>query len=519
MFKLRGISTANFTTKVMTPGTILFSAIVISLIVLIGYKSWQEYRIYQINKMVQTFPTAGGTGTQTVISWMDNATDEDGYVVERKTDGEYVIIATLNADSTSYVDYASIPGSTSCYRIGSYNQAGTAYSEDYCIDIPLEDTTEPLPEPLPLPDPDDPVEPLPDPDEPVIPGNVSIVSTFIEKPGVIELNGREFYGFKSDYNYNDEFSVDEITDVDFSIGNGSLSSHDSSIFIFQEQGEELENGYVVMNYNELNSFNFSLLGSGNTQVATLYLSLGAWSSDLAGLIINAGDTTELITLPTSYTWHYVKIDIEFEQSTVVTVTPAGTHGGYSGIKVAGLLLNIANDEIIPDEESKPSYGLVHGVSVETGGEIDVSNVKYVASDGQSGNVDFSGAEVTSIDYSGSPKYRDSTYEFVNNGTVVASGYTGMSWKETNAVLIDLKSADDQANLASLYFKAGAWTNDPAMLELTVNGEVSPVELIKGYRWFYLKADIEFEGSVHVELRPVGKLGGYSYISFAGLTLE
>ena len=504
MFKLPVISGNKLITS---PLYMAVLAVIVLMLAFIGYKSWQEYQIYKINEAFQSFPTAAGDSTLRVISWLDNADDEDGYIVERKSDASYVVITTLEADSTYYEDYTLLAGGIYCYRVGAYNQAGTAYSEEFCVEVQLD--PDPLPEPDPLP-------------VPPVGGAVSIVAEFFGVPGNIDLNGRELYAVKSDYSFNSDFSTNEITDVNFTVGDGSLSYKDSTKFVFMQDGGEVENGYVFMRYSDLNNFSFMLEGNGAAQVATLYIAAGAWSLTSAELEVKAGGISEIITLPSNYTWHYIKVDITFEQSTLVELIPVAHHGSYSGVQVAGIVLNNASVPDVPEEPDVPnipSFASLLLVDQNSSSTIDVSASEYITSAGVIANEDYSDGAIIGITYTGKSKYRDSSYLFLDNNKVVASGYTGMSWSDLNSVAVSLNSSAQQSSFASLYFKAGAWTRKkPIELELIINGESSLIELSKGYRWFYIRADIEFAGALNVELKPVSNLGGNG-LYFAGLTLQ
>lgn len=56
------------------------------------------------------------------LAWTDNATGEDGYVIERKTVGsQYFQILTLPANSISYTDNSAIDGAAYSYRVKAYS--------------------------------------------------------------------------------------------------------------------------------------------------------------------------------------------------------------------------------------------------------------------------------------------------------------------------------------------------------------------------------------------------------------
>jgi fibronectin type 3 domain-containing protein len=78
------------------------------------------------------------------LSWSDNAGDENGYRVERSTDGvNFSEIATLGANATSYADTGVTASTTYDYRVRAYNGAGNSgYSN-------TASTTTPQPPPPP----------------------------------------------------------------------------------------------------------------------------------------------------------------------------------------------------------------------------------------------------------------------------------------------------------------------------------------------------------------------------------
>jgi len=68
--------------------------------------------------------------TQIDLGWTDNASNEDGFRVERSLDGTtFQQIAALGADSTNYSDAGLSPGTAYYYRVIAYNGVGSsAYS-------------------------------------------------------------------------------------------------------------------------------------------------------------------------------------------------------------------------------------------------------------------------------------------------------------------------------------------------------------------------------------------------------
>jgi YD repeat-containing protein len=71
--------------------------------------------------------------TQINLSWIDNATNETGFKIERKigTGGTYSQIATLGVNVTTYLDTGLKAGTTYYYRVRAYNGAGdSGYSNE-----------------------------------------------------------------------------------------------------------------------------------------------------------------------------------------------------------------------------------------------------------------------------------------------------------------------------------------------------------------------------------------------------
>ena len=70
------------------------------------------------------------SGTQVNLSWADNSSDEEGFLLERSLDGNtFIEIAALGANETEYLDTGLSLATTYYYRVRSYNLAGdSAYS-------------------------------------------------------------------------------------------------------------------------------------------------------------------------------------------------------------------------------------------------------------------------------------------------------------------------------------------------------------------------------------------------------
>ena len=66
--------------------------------------------------------TAQLTGpTEVTVFWVDNATDETRYEVERGIAGAFAVIATLGSDVEVFVDNTVTPGATYTYRVAALN--------------------------------------------------------------------------------------------------------------------------------------------------------------------------------------------------------------------------------------------------------------------------------------------------------------------------------------------------------------------------------------------------------------
>ena len=72
---------------------------------------------------------------QLQLTWTDNATNEDGFKIERKNGatGTYAEIATVGVNVTSYTDSSLLDGTTYCFQLRAYNSAGNSpYTPEAC---------------------------------------------------------------------------------------------------------------------------------------------------------------------------------------------------------------------------------------------------------------------------------------------------------------------------------------------------------------------------------------------------
>jgi len=79
--------------------------------------------------LIPTGLTAGAhSPTEIILSWNDNATGEDGYILERKrSGGNFEVIATLLPDTTTYTDTGLDPLTTYTYRLKVYNNISESF--------------------------------------------------------------------------------------------------------------------------------------------------------------------------------------------------------------------------------------------------------------------------------------------------------------------------------------------------------------------------------------------------------
>ncbi len=86
------------------------------------------------NDVVITLPAAptelsavAASSSQIDLSWTDNAANEDGFLIERSTDGlSFAYLADVGANTTSYSDAGLLPSTTYTYRVKAYNAEGSS---------------------------------------------------------------------------------------------------------------------------------------------------------------------------------------------------------------------------------------------------------------------------------------------------------------------------------------------------------------------------------------------------------
>lgn len=120
---------------------------------------------------------------------------------------------------------------------------------------------------------------------------------------------------------------------------------------------------------------------------------------------------------------------------------------------------------------------------------------------------------------GSVSYRDRDYfSFQQEGVELSNGYARMAFNTGNSVDFDLKG-NGILQSATLYMKAGAWSNNSASVIVTVGNETETITLPKGHSWYYFSVTIEFDGTAPVNISTDSDVGSYSSVVFAGLVLN
>ena len=91
-----------------------------------------------LTTLVNGVPTPAFTDVNVI--WIDNATNETGYQIERTgaNNTTFSLLTTVPANTTFYSDRINNAAGTYCYRVQSVNPAGTsAYSNESCVNVVL----------------------------------------------------------------------------------------------------------------------------------------------------------------------------------------------------------------------------------------------------------------------------------------------------------------------------------------------------------------------------------------------
>jgi hypothetical protein len=82
----------------------------------------------------------GLRGAQATLTWVDNADNEAGFVIQRRTlTGAYADIAIVRPNVTTYTDTGAVGGQTYLYRVRAYNTFGSSlHSRAASLTLPAE---------------------------------------------------------------------------------------------------------------------------------------------------------------------------------------------------------------------------------------------------------------------------------------------------------------------------------------------------------------------------------------------
>ncbi|MFH1226379.1 MAG: DUF2341 domain-containing protein [Planctomycetota bacterium] len=118
----------------------------LAVVIILGYGGVCQNNVNDILTGSSTYIEAPSTlnataisASQVNLSWVDNSTDEDGFIIERKTglSGNYQEIISLPANSTVFSDVAVAEITTYYYRVAAHKVDSTsAYSNEVSITTP-----------------------------------------------------------------------------------------------------------------------------------------------------------------------------------------------------------------------------------------------------------------------------------------------------------------------------------------------------------------------------------------------
>jgi hypothetical protein len=111
---------------------LLFSAV----LVIFGCSSNNNGTVTVVPSAPTNLTGAVISTTQINLSWTDNATNEEGYKIERKTGaGNYTVVGSTSSNMTTFSDLGLTPSTSYTYRVYAYNSAGNSlqYSNEVTI--------------------------------------------------------------------------------------------------------------------------------------------------------------------------------------------------------------------------------------------------------------------------------------------------------------------------------------------------------------------------------------------------
>jgi titin len=122
-----GVDTTSYLDTGLTPATTYYYRVhAYNVAGDSGYSNTASAATGQVPPPAPTNLTATAVSSgQVNLAWTDNASNEDGFRIERSTDGvTFTEVTTVAANAVSYADTSVSPAATYYYRVRAYNSAG-----------------------------------------------------------------------------------------------------------------------------------------------------------------------------------------------------------------------------------------------------------------------------------------------------------------------------------------------------------------------------------------------------------
>ena len=425
-----------------------------------------------------------------LLSWTDNAEDESHYLVSRRQGlaGDFETLAVLPADSSEFLDAAVTGGEIYCYRVQAGNEAGMSTAVDACaIAPPLDDELD---------------------------GWGEITAEAMEAPESVDIAGREFLTLNNWIRGNDQASAAAIGLPDFVAVTGEESTAPGYPLV--GAAGEVDAGMRQVNFDEFNTIAFTLTGSGEWQTASLWLRVGAWGEESAGIVVTAGGNRQLVPLAAVNEWQHIKVSIAFAENVQVVLRPdrRGLQDGALGL--AAIML-----EEVDDGTVEPWAQISSSVHRRLG-VVDVTDLEYrTGHQDIYGNLAASPVEIGMPQWSvivGEMKSRHSSrIEFWQGGQQVDTGYTKMRFDEANTLDVAL-AGDATERIAVFYLAVKVWHRQRVSFSVMAANAEHEVELPTSFGWHYFQVRMAFKGELNVRFRPNGHLNKYSTLGFGGVVI-
>jgi len=135
---------------------------------------------------------------------------------------------------------------------------------------------------------------------------------------------------------NDSLSEAQVEALSF-YGENQVS--DNNYIFFNANGTSYT-GYQSMTWSEGNGVEIQLKSADSAvNIAALYFSAGAWTTETASIELIVNGESEFIELTSGYSWKNMKVDVEFEGDLNIEIHPVGYFYSYSFFNFVGLTLN------------------------------------------------------------------------------------------------------------------------------------------------------------------------------------